>query len=347
ALLLELAPELAAELDRPGEVRLSTDPPGADVEVRRYEPGPDGRLRAAPLGPLPGVGLTPTRLALPAGSYQLVLRRPGLHEQRLPLVVARGDDRAVAVRLYPEALVGPDFVVVSGAGAQDDLLLGRREVRLDEYFGFLAAIRERSGAAAAQARTPARAPAIPPFIPAVPLWTFPEDPALGPGWPPGFDPSWPAFGVTWFDATHYCTWLSERARDEGQDVTYRLPTAAEWRRAAGGADGRRYPWGDRFDPSWAATLRGGEARPVRGLRLVTAGTTPADESPWGVRDLAGSVAEWTADWLDEARELRRVCGGAWADVDPERFRLDAAAGLDPNASSPYVGFRVVKALPRR
>ncbi|MCO5165125.1 MAG: SUMF1/EgtB/PvdO family nonheme iron enzyme [Planctomycetes bacterium] len=345
ALLLELAPDLAAELDRPGEVRLATDPPGAEVEVRRHELAPDGRLRAAQVGPLPGVGLTPTRLVLPAGSYQLVVRRPGLREQRLPLVVARGGAHDLLVRLYPEAAVGSGFVVISGAGADvPDVLMSRHEVRLDEYYGFLVAIRERSGAAAAQLRTPARAPAIAPFIPAVPLWTFPDDPTLGPGWPHGFDPSWPVFGVTWFDATHYCTWLSERARDAGEDVTYRLPTAAEWRRAAAGADGRRYPWGDRFDPAWTVSLRAGDARPARGLRLVTAGTTDADESPWGVRDLAGSVAEWTADWLDEARELRRVCGGAWTDVDPERFRVDAPAGLDPNTSSPSVGFRVVKEL---
>jgi len=92
--------------------------------------------------------------------------------------------------------------------------------------------------------------------------------------------------VHWFGARAYCRW-----RSKGSGTTIRLPTEAEWEKAARGVDGRFFPWGDRFDATFCL-MRHSRAwlqqpEPV--------GTFPTDESPYGVRDMAGGMREWIAD----------------------------------------------------
>jgi formylglycine-generating enzyme required for sulfatase activity len=92
----------------------------------------------------------------------------------------------------------------------------------------------------------------------------------------------PVVQVTWYDAMAYGRWLSECT---GQ--AYRLPSEAEWEKAARGSDGRLYPWGDAWDPSRCNTKESG----IGDTTPVTAYSNGA--SPYGVLGMAGNVFEWT------------------------------------------------------
>ncbi|GIU92390.1 MAG: hypothetical protein KatS3mg011_1296 [Acidimicrobiia bacterium] len=137
----------------------------------------------------------------------------------------------------------------------------------------------------------------------------------------------PVTDVSWFDAMSYCRWFSDRL---GWEV--RLPTGDQWTTAAGGSDGRLYPWGDVFDPSRCNTWESGDAR-----------TTPVDahpdgRSPLGVWDLAGNVWEWTAE--ADRGGWRALRGGSWYDTGPG-VCIARRLLADPCLPTPNVGFRVV------
>jgi formylglycine-generating enzyme required for sulfatase activity len=129
------------------------------------------------------------------------------------------------------------------------------------------------------------------------------DPTLG-------GPNQPVVGVSWSDATMFSAWLS---KETGFDV--RLPTEAEWERAARGNDGRRYPWGN-DDPD--------ETRARYGLTYqagtADAGSYPAGKGPFGHLDLAGNVSEWCRDvWNVKAYDRARLRAAV---IDPEVDRGD-------------------------
>jgi serine/threonine-protein kinase len=162
--------------------------------------------------------------------------------------------------------------------------------------------------------------------------------------------------INWFDARAYCRWLSEKL-----GARIRLPTEAEWEKAARGTDGRFYPWGDRFDPTFCLMR---ESRPFL-QQPEPAGSFPTDLSPYGVRDMAGGMREWVGDIfgektfaeLDAEPEIgldtersesgwRMVRSGQWQ-TDRTWSRAASRGGLQALTRGMGLSFRVVKELSRK
>lgn len=97
---------------------------------------------------------------------------------------------------------------------------------------------------------------------------------------------YPVLGVNWDAATAYCNWLSRKTGKK-----YRLPTEAEWEKAARGTDQRRFPWGNDIDYDHANYA--GKQKFDTGMKV---GSFPKGVSPYGAMDMAGNVAEWCQDW---------------------------------------------------
>jgi sulfatase modifying factor 1 len=150
--------------------------------------------------------------------------------------------------------------------------------------------------------------------------------------------------VTWTDAVAYCRWLSDKI-----DRVVRLPTEAEWERAArGGVDGRRYPWGDDIDPSRANFLPDASLKRHRGTRPV--GSYPPNA--YELHDIIGNVWEWVFDWYrpDAYRlpdgqtpgvgRLRVVRGGSWVTHDVSQLRCAHRHRVPADTYTYSIGFRV-------
>jgi formylglycine-generating enzyme required for sulfatase activity len=151
----------------------------------------------------------------------------------------------------------------------------------------------------------------------------------------------PVVGVSWYEAAAYCRWLGEAT---GRD--FRLPTEAEWEKAARGSDGRIFPWGDRFDADRCNVRAGGLDRTVPVGRF-----SPAGDSPYGCAEMVGNVSEWTltryTPYPYDARDGRddpaggaeRVTrGGSWHSP-VLRARTSSRGMNDPFFVDSDLGFR--------
>ena len=139
----------------------------------------------------------------------------------------------------------------------------------------------------------------------------------------------PAEGLSWADAVAYCRWLSVSS-----GKIYRLPDEREWEKAARGAQGRRWPWGNEDDVTRA------NAREAGRRETSAVGAFAGGASPEGLLDLVGNVREWTNTWAD-GRVLR---GGSY---------LDSLADCIPSARLRATdelfghGFRLVRGMTGR
>ncbi len=154
----------------------------------------------------------------------------------------------------------------------------------------------------------------------------------------------PVVNLDWYDAEAYCKWAGKR-----------VPTEAEWEKAAKGTEDRRFPWGD-VEPT---------ERHVNFLQrwngektLMPVGSYKAGMSPYGVYDMAGNVFEWVADWYDpryygkspaknpqgpDSGPMKVVRGSGWQSEAPT-VRIFTRFGSDPKGRNESTGFRCAATL---
>ena len=370
--------EYAGLLRAEGALSVESEPSGAQTFVQRYEE----HDRVLVPGPERNLGRTPfARVGLEPGRYLVTVRAPGFRQARYPVLLGRNEQHDAKVQLYADSEIGEDFVHVPageflvggdeqayGALARElakvgDFAIAKLPVTMAQYCEFLDDLSTRDAALAMR-----RAPHD--FKGSEGYWVEQKDGKWQPvdhiieGEARGLFPAeaghlWrvPVCLVDWFDARDYCRWLSQKTGD-----LIRLPTELEWEKAARGVDGRAYPWGDHFDPTFCL-MRESRSFPQQPEPV---GTFPIDTSPYGVRDMAGGMREWVGDVYGEktSAELdaepepsadvdrgesgwRMVRSGSWV-TDGVWCRGASRGGLYAAIRGTGLTFRVVKELrPRR
>lgn len=155
--------------------------------------------------------------------------------------------------------------------------------------------------------------------------------------------SWPALYVTWTEAADFC-------RAQGK----RLPTEAEWEKGARGSGGSLFPWGHKAPESGLAVFGQYHVHEIPLVAAVNSGEE--GQSPYGLRHMAGNIAEWVQDWFGfdyyavmpernpsgpTTGRYKGVRGGSWKSK-PMMLRTATRGGALPEQRSPTIGFRCVK-----
>ena len=288
-----------------------------------------GASPSSPSSPLPVASSTP---ALPASSGMAPAPPPvapvgAMSSISLPAPAQpTAPVSVVTAPTPPPGMVWvPAGVFIMGSGATGDS--PERSVFLNEFFIQAYEVTNREyGLFVAQL---AYSPPVNTVAPEFTIWR-------GTAYPPELEKH-PVVNVSWKDADAYCKWVGGR-----------LPTEAEWEKAARGTHGAIYPWGN----EWAKERCIGEGVE----QTAPAGTMASGVSAFGAYDLCGNVAEWVADWFDKAYYLNApqvnptgpatgnskvYRGGAFADP-PEKLKAYRRQGVYPSFKDYNIGFRCVK-----
>lgn len=312
-----------AEVYHMGETRSLLLPEGLSVRVTAnpFFLGEACHLGKTPLDPIP----------LDSGSYVALLRREDHEDVRYPFLVRPRNNQVIEVTLYPEGTSPQGFVYVPpgpfllggdpdavGSLPGENLSLGgfwimEREMTNGDYEPFLKdpEIQLESETSFWGAwRSSDGTYHVPPEH---------RDEPLG--------------AISHEDAERYASWRTKLALERGEPFVFSLPTYEEWEKAARGADGRIFVYGNHFVSWWSNTRL---AR--RNRATYRPMSFPIDESPFGVFDLGGNLAEWC---VPNPPKEWNVKGGSWVNPLQDRFRVAARNQEAPDTS---VGFRLVARL---
>ncbi|WP_224365485.1 bifunctional serine/threonine-protein kinase/formylglycine-generating enzyme family protein [Hyalangium versicolor] len=331
-------------IEMPAELELVTEPPGASVEFTRYVED-HGELRREPVPELKTVGPTPVaQVLVPAGSYLLQITREGRTPVDLPLLLERGAHERISLELperVPEGYVFiPPGCTLEGSADVEELrkmlesaplhrsciqkgyFIGRTEVTLGEWASYLETLPEKA---------PERSILETPRIngdSALTLRQLPDgtwnfslylvsgglltaragEPILYPGRSVRAEQDWrrfPLASVSAEDLAGYLAWLDRTGRLPGA----RLCTELEWTRAARGADGRRFPHGNRLQKDDANVDATYGFNPD-GYGPDEVGSHPVSTSPFGLVDMTGNAFEMTQPSTPGLGDIV-LRGGAW------------------------------------
>jgi serine/threonine-protein kinase len=287
---------------------------------------------------------TPCTIRLEPGEWVLEVAVDGREPVRVSVVLEPGERQDRDVWIPPPGTVPPGMVYIPGGRypirgdtqarpapieREVDLpsfAIGRCSVTIAEYAEFLDSLPPEEAAR--------RAPRLGGIV----YWRpSPEGKYPVPFSDPDgdvFEGDHPVIAVSAEDAEAFASWRAETRAGT------RLPTSDEWEVAARGASDRPYPWGYGFDPSlcWMMDSFAGA------IEVPRVGTKPADVSPYGARDVAGLVRNWTGSRLGTGERIIR--GGAWQAM-PELCRIGRIGRSQPHTSYVTIGMRVAQTLRRR
>ncbi|OQC14092.1 MAG: Serine/threonine-protein kinase PknD [Lentisphaerae bacterium ADurb.Bin082] len=330
------------EIARRGDciVTMTTTPVAATLELQPLRCNPDTD-RIEPLESMPLESSTPPipPQVIPKGNYLLTATLPGLPLVNYPFFLEHGENRDIVIAI-PKAIPENTVYVPEGmaklGGSVSSLnpkrqeyvhgfFIGKYEVTFGEYLEFWNALTDPLEKNDCMSRIQFNADSYM----AVNAWS-PEGKLN-----PGFSADRPVIGISLQAAMAFCDW---KARILNRPC--RLPTASEWEKAARGADGRDYPWGNTFRPAYAYTFENTAVREAYGA-WAPPGIVTFDMSPYGAFDMAGNVREWTGSLFQDGTPFYQIKGASSATT--KRY-LPLDSSDDTPLTPSDVGFRYLLPL---